>query len=85
MYCRCCSATAPLLVPGPRQDRPETGQQHTVGRRHHPPVSRPQVVPACALPGEVFGHLVVVNGLAAENHVLPFQDDESLPFKEGPG
>ena len=33
-----------LLVPGPRQDRPGTAQQHAVGRRHHPPVPRPQVV-----------------------------------------
>ena len=36
----------PLLVPGPRQDGPGTDQQHAVGRRHHPPVPRPQVVPA---------------------------------------
>ena len=27
---------------------PGTGQQHAVGRRHHPPVPRPQVIPACA-------------------------------------
>ena len=32
--------------PGLAQDRPGTGQQHAVGRRHHPPVPRPQVVPA---------------------------------------
>ena len=35
--------------------------------------------------GQVFGHLVVVDGLAANNHVLPFQDHESLPLKEAPG
>ena len=33
----------PFLVPGTRPDRPGTGQQHAVGRRHHPPVPRPQV------------------------------------------
>src|SRR5258707_13885439 len=33
----------PFSSPGPRQDRPGTGQQHTVGRRHHPPVPRPFV------------------------------------------
>ena len=40
----------PLLPPGPPQDRPGTGQQHAVARRHHPPVPRPQVVPATASP-----------------------------------
>jgi len=36
--------------PGSPQDRPGTGQQYAVGRRHHPSVPRPQVVPACAFP-----------------------------------
>ena len=35
--------------------------------------------------GQVFGHLVVVDGLAANNHVLPFQDHEPFPLKEAPG
>ena len=35
--------------------------------------------------GQVLGHLVVVDGLAAKNHVLPFQEHESLPLKEAPG
>src|SRR5262249_43369531 len=34
-----------LLLPGPRQDRSGAGQQHSGGRRHHPAVPRPQVVP----------------------------------------
>jgi hypothetical protein len=33
---------------------------------------------------QVFGHLVVVDGLTADNHVLPFQDHGSLPLKEAP-
>jgi hypothetical protein len=35
-----------LLAPGPPPDRPGTGQHHTVGHRHHPPVPRPQVIAA---------------------------------------
>ena len=30
--------------PGLAQDRPGTAQQHAVGRRHHPPLPRPQAV-----------------------------------------
>jgi len=45
-YCRCCSATHPLLAPGAPPDRPGTGQHHAVGHRHHPPVPRPQVIAA---------------------------------------
>jgi dihydrofolate reductase len=33
-----------LLVPGPCQDRPGSNQQHAVGRRHHPPLPRPQAL-----------------------------------------
>jgi hypothetical protein len=44
--CRSCSATASASPPRARQDRPGTGQQHARGRRHFPPVPRPQVVPA---------------------------------------
>ena len=29
-------------LPGRREDRPGTAQQHAVGRRHHPPFPRPQ-------------------------------------------
>ena len=49
----------PLLVPGPPQDRPGTGQQHAVARRHHPPVPRPHVVLALvrSLVGGLFSEL----------------------------
>jgi hypothetical protein len=36
----------PLLTAGAHEDRPGIDQQHAVGCRHHPPVPRPQVVPA---------------------------------------
>ena len=43
--CRCCSATA--FASRPRASRGQTWyslQQHAVGRRHHPPLPRPQAV-----------------------------------------
>jgi hypothetical protein len=36
--------------PGLAEDRPGTNQQHAVGRRHHPPLPRPQAVrPDCLI------------------------------------
>jgi hypothetical protein len=34
---------------------------------------------------EVLGHLIVVDGHATKNHILPFKDAKTLSLKEAPG